>query len=160
MPTLVVQAHPVPDSLNAALLARVDAGLQRSGGDHCVFRLGQGPAPTMADVEGSDRLILVYPTWWGGQPAMLLAWLQDLLEPEAGAPLAAIEQLTAVTSLGSSRLLNRVQGEWGRRHLERTVLAACAPGASFRWLPLYKVDRQPRSAIEAHLAEIETRFAN
>ncbi|MEL7156882.1 MAG: NAD(P)H-dependent oxidoreductase [Actinomycetota bacterium] len=157
MTSVVVQAHPVPDSLNGAMLERVVAGLTGAGIDHRVFRLGQGPAPTPADLDRCDELILVYPTWWGGQPAMLLAWLQELLE-DTRRPLSAVEGLTAVTSLGSSRLLNRVQGEWGRRFLQRTVRSACAPSATFDWVPLYKVDRQEQPAIDAHLDQIEARF--
>ena len=68
-------------------------------------------------------------------------------------------RLVAVTSLGSSQLLNTVQGEWGRAHLSGLVLQACADDATFEWFPLYKVDRQPQDAIDAHLRAVEERFA-
>ena len=156
MPVLVVQAHPVPDSLNAALLERVRAGLTAAGTDHSVHRLCQGERPTSSDLEGIDDLVLVYPTWWGGQPASLLDWLQDMLAEEA---LGRVRRLVAVTSLGSSQLLNTVQGEWGRAHLSGLVLQACAEDATFEWLPLYKVDRQSQDAIDSHLSAVEERFA-
>ena len=156
MPIVVVQAHPVPDSLNAALLERVVAGLTAAGTDHTVHRLCQGELPTATDVEGVDELVLVYPTWWGGQPASLLEWLQDMLADDA---LGSVKRLVAVTSLGSSQLLNTVQGEWGRAHLSGLVLQACADDATFEWFPLYKVDRQPQDAIDAHLRAVEERFA-
>ncbi len=153
---LVVQAHPVPDSLNAALLERVVAGLTTAGREHLVRRLCQGERPDSSDLAGVDELVLVYPTWWGGQPASLLEWLQDMLAENA---LVGVERLVAVTSLGSSQLLNTVQGEWGRAHLANLVLARCGASATFEWLPLYKVDRQPPDAIHAHLASVEDRFA-
>lgn len=156
MSTLVLQAHPVPDSLNAALLHRVERGLTTAGVDHAVHRLCQGQRATTADLGGVEELILVYPTWWGGQPASLLDWLQQMLADKA---LEHIERLVAVTSLGSSRMLNAVQGEWGRAHLGSLVLGACAPTATFEWLALYKVDRQSQEAIDAHLAKVEDRFA-
>ena len=156
MSVLVVQAHPVSDSLNAALLERVVAGLTAAGSDHAVHRLCQGERPTSADLEGIDDVVLVYPTWWGGQPASLLEWLQDMLATQA---LGGVRRLVAVTSLGSSQLLNTVQGEWGRAHLSGLVLQACAHDATFEWLPLYKVDRQSQDAIDAHLRDVEERFA-
>lgn len=161
MTTVVVQAHPVPDSLNAALLERVVAGLDQAGTEHRVFRIGNGEVPNVDGLRGSHRLVLVYPTWWGGQPAMLLDWLQELVagRPDPSGRLGTIQRLDAVTSLGSSRLVNRVQGEWGRRFLQRSVLAHCASTARFQWVPLYKVDRQTAPSIEAHLAAVEQRFA-
>lgn len=155
--TLVLQAHPVPDSFNAALLERVKAGLEATGSDHVVFRLAQGQRPSTDDLAGVRRLVLVYPTWWGGQPAELLDWIQEMLAVERS--LETVHELIAVTSLGSSRPLNTVQGEWGRAHLSDLVLGACADGATFEWLPLYKIDRQPQEAIDAHLELVERRFA-
>ncbi len=157
MTTLVVQAHPVPDSFNAALLKQVIDGLDETGADYRVMRLAQGDRPGAPDLAGVERLVLVYPTWSGGQPALLLDWLQEmLLETDA---FASIQNLLAVTSLGSTQFLNKIQGEWGRMHLSGLVLDACASGATFEWLPLYKIDRQPAAAIEAHLTKVNQRFA-
>jgi NAD(P)H dehydrogenase (quinone) len=157
MTTVVVQAHPVEDSFNGALLERVRGGLEQSGDPFDVFQIARGHRPGVADLNGADRLVLVYPTWWGGQPAMLLAWIQDMLsQPES---LADVRRLVAVTSLGSSQLLNRIQGEWGRDNLSRRVLAACCAGATFEWMPFYKIDRQSQTAIDAHLTKIESAFA-
>lgn len=156
MPVVVVQAHPVPDSLNAALLDRVVAGLRSAGTPHRVHRLCQGERPAPDALSDADELVLVYPTWWGGQPASLLEWIQDMLAADA---FGAVRRVVAVTSLGSSQLLNTVQGEWGRSHLATLVLQACAADATFEWLPLYKVDRQSQPAIDAHLGRVEDRFA-
>lgn len=156
-PTVVVQAHPVPDSYSAALLDRVQRGLIAADEVHDVYRLARDRRPTAADLAEARRLVMVYPTWWGGQPALLLDWLQEMLE--APGSLRSVQELVAVTSLGSSRLLNRIQGEWGRANLDRRVRAACAPGATFRWLPLYKIDRQPAERISAHLDRVEDAFA-
>lgn len=162
MTTVVVQAHPVPESLNAALCDRVEAGLRRAAAPYRVYRLATDPPPRPEDLAACGRLVLVYPTWWGGQPAQLLDWLHTTVsDSPSGSPglFGEVRRLTAVTSLGSSRLLNRVQGEWGRLHLRRNVLSACAADARFEWLALYKVDRQPRAAVVAHLDQVEERFA-
>jgi NAD(P)H dehydrogenase (quinone) len=157
MTTLVVQAHPVPDSFNAALLEQVVGGLEETSGEFRVMRLAQGDRPVVGDVSIVEQLVLVYPTWSGGQPAMLLDWIQDMLLD--GSAFAKVQRLIAVTSLGSTQFLNRIQGEWGRAHLSGLVLDACADGASFEWLPLYKIDRQPQEAIDAYLEKVRQRFA-
>lgn len=79
---------------------------------------------------------------------MLLAQLGDVIgpwvdggEPVATSPLRQVESLTVVTSHGSSKLVNVLQGEPGLQLWKRTVLPLCAPGARFSWQSLYKIDR-------------------
>ncbi len=155
--TLVVQAHPLDESCSVAVLDRVCAGLSAAGAPHRVVRLCQGERVRPEDLAGVEHLVLVYPTWWGGQPAILLAWLQDVLE-EPGA-LASVRRVTAVTTLGSSRLVNRVQGEWGRAYLEGPVLDGCARRATLDWVALYKIDRRTPAEIAAYLDHVRHRFA-
>ncbi len=155
--TVVVQAHPLDASCSSALLGRVRDGLEAAGEEHRVFRLCQGERPGPEVLAGTGQLVLVYPTWWGGQPAVLLDWLQELLL--APGALASVRRLVAVTTLGSSRLVNRVQGDWGRAHLESRVLQACTPGAGFEWLALYKIDRRSPAEIHRFLDLVRERFA-
>ena len=89
---------------------------------------------------------------------MLLDWLHEVMNDQRR-PLAGVRRLTSVTSCGSSQLVNRMQGEWGRRYAERQVAAACAPDVVVEWLPLYKIDRQPQHVITAHLRSVQQRFA-
>lgn len=140
----MVQAHPLEDSYNAALL---DAVVARSP-EATVLRLGQGDRWTPYSCIGVTRLVAVYPTWWGSPPAMLLAALDDVLGPwidgdelVATSPLRGVESLTVVTTHGSAKLVNVLQGEPGLQLWKRTVLPLCAPGAGFDWQSLYKIDR-------------------
>ena len=75
---------------------------------------------------GATRLIFVYPTWWSGQPAMLTGWLDRVLLrgvawelPDGATRITArltnVRRLVAVTSHGSSKFLNVLEGETGRR---------------------------------------------
>lgn len=156
-PSLVVQAHPVPDSFNAAVLDRVERGLSAGGVPPVVARLGAGDRPAPAEVAEVDHLALVYPTWWGGQPAMLLDWLHEMvLDPDK--PLEGIESVSAVTSCGGSTLTNTVQGQWGKRWLDRHLLPACAPGASLDWVPIYKMDRLTPERAVGFLDDVERHF--
>ena len=156
MSTLVVQAHPLDDSYNAALLASVRAGLDAAGSSHVLFRLGEGERPTADDLTGVERLVLVYPTWNSGQPAMLLDWLQQML---GAAGFQSVVHVQVVTTHGSSKFVNMMQGAWGRRFLGERIIAACAPGAGFDWHALYKIDRRSFDETTAFLEETKRHFS-
>lgn len=157
MQTLVVQAHPLEDSYNAALLDAVVAQVPGA----TVLRLGQGDRWTTYSCIDVTRLVVVYPTWWGSLPAVLLAALDDVLGPwvdgdelAATSPLRAVESLTVLTTHGSSKLVNALQGEPGLQLWKRTVLPLCAPGADFDWQSLYKIDRASDADRRAFLASV------
>jgi len=141
---LVVQAHPAEQSYNAALLDVVVSQLPSAA----VIRLGQEDALTAETFAGVTNLVVVYPTWWGSVPAALLGPLSEILgpwvdgnEPVDTSPLRSVEKVNVVTTHGSSRLINQLQGEPGRQLWKRVVLPRCAPGATFAWKSLYKMDR-------------------
>lgn len=157
MRTVVVQAHPLDDSCNAALLAAVVSGLEASGTAPQVHRVAHTAGPDAAALVGVERLVLVYPTWWGGLPASLLDWVRGLVVDDVS--LSSVTEFVAVTTCGSTRLLNSVQGEWGKRYLERRIAPRCAPGTKLEWLALYKIDRQPQHQITAFVRSVERRFA-
>jgi putative NADPH-quinone reductase len=142
--TLVVQAHPLEQSYNSALL---DAVVAQAPGAR-VVRLGQGDRWTPYACIDATRLVAVYPTWWGSLPAMLLDALNDLIGPWVDgdqsrdtSPLRTIESLTVLTSHGSPKRINMLQGEPGLQLWKRTIVPLCAPGARFSWQSLYKIDR-------------------
>ena len=83
-----------------------------------------------------DALVFVYPTWWSGQPAMLTGWLDRVLvrgvaweatdEAVSITPLLTnIRRVVVITSHGSSKFLNVVEGESGRRVIGRAVRLLC-----------------------------------
>ncbi len=158
MTTVVVQAHPLRESYSGALLERVCAGLTGAADTYEVFRLGEGERPDVSALDGVERLVVIYPTWWGGQPAVLVSWIQEMLQTPGS--LSSVRRLVGVSSHGSSRLLNHLQGQWGRANLSKRMLSACAEGATFEWLPFYKIDRQPQSAIDDFLQIVEDFFNN
>lgn len=151
----MVQVHPLEDSYNAALREAVLGALGR--GDALCYRLCHGERPPAGQLRAAERIVLVYPTWSGGLPSHLLGWLHELFDD--GVRLERATELVAVTTCGSSQLVNRVQGEWGRRYLSTELLARCAPGARFRWRCLYKVDRRSRSEMAAYLDRVAAAFA-
>ena len=93
---LVVFAHPSPDSLNGAVLERVVRALEgnevrirdlHAEGFESRLSLDEKrrhfdppeTKPALAshfdDLTWCDTLVLVHPTWWGQQPAILKGWI-------------------------------------------------------------------------------------
>jgi NAD(P)H dehydrogenase (quinone) len=149
---LVVYTHPLPESLTAAARQRAVVGLQSGGYDVEVVDLyatpDGGPPPPCA-----DAIVLVYPTWWGGPPARLLDWLETI----ATADLRRIRRIAVVTSYGSSRFVNVLEGEPGRKAVEH-IRRRCRRGARTRWLALYGVDSADASTRRAFLDRVERRL--
>lgn len=148
---MIVHAHPAADSLNRALVAAAITGLAGSDAAHAPSppisaSLYDGDDPTADDLRAVETLVFVYPTWWGGPPAMLLDWIERRLgpwidgAPSEPSPLSSVRRLAAVTTHGSPRLLNRVTGEPGRRLLATSVRSLCAPGCRWQWIAYYGVD--------------------
>lgn len=188
MRSLVVFCHPDPGSFTAGALERVTAALARRGdevrltdlyaeGFDPLFtaaerarHLEPGPDPAVAshadDLRWCERLVLVYPTWWSAQPAMLKGWIERVWvdgvawELPVGANrlrgrLRNVRRIVVVTSHGSSRLMNGVQGPVGRRTVTRALRPLCHPLARTTWLALYGIDTAPDERRRAFLDRVE-----
>lgn len=164
--TLLIWVHPVPDSYSAALRdVAMNApaeqpeviDLYRSGFEPAYLSSNQNPelnqkllSQHKAEITAAEELLFVYPTWWDGLPAILKSWLEQIfpgaLDDTAGQQhakqiLSNIKLLTVVTTHGSSRWVNFVQGQAGRHILDRSLKSLCPDDSKFRWIALYKIDR-------------------
>lgn len=190
MKVLVIHCHPDPDSLVAEAHRRVLAGLARAGhevrdrdlyaeGFDPLFtaeerqrHLDPGPAAGLedhvADLRWCDTLVLVYPTWWSGQPAMLKGWFDRVWvrgvawELPEGANrlrplLRNIRRIVVVTTHGSSKLMNALEGEAGKRTASRSLRLMCHPRCRMSWWPFYGVDTSTETARRAFLERVEAR---
>jgi putative NADPH-quinone reductase len=160
----VTQFHPVEASYNTALLDATLTGL--AAHEVTLFRFADGEQPTVADLEAAEALVAVHPTWWGGIPAQMLHWVQTTLgpwidgpAPSATSPLRTVTSLSVVTSHGSPRWTNRLQGEPGRQLWGRRVAPICAAGTRLDWLALYNIDRCDAAARSSFLTAVEARMA-
>jgi putative NADPH-quinone reductase len=189
---LVVHCHPLEESLAAAARDRVLAALTATGVEfrlHDLYREGfepaltatehrdhlvAGPDPSLRhhadDLAWCDTLILVYPTWWSGQPAMLKGWFDrvwvkgvawDLPHgADRVSPLLTnVRTLVAVTTHGSSKLVNSIQGEGGKRTITRSLRTMCHRRARTHWIALYGVDTCTPDRFTAFLERVERRIA-
>ena len=175
MKAYVVYCHPRDDSFVAAARDRVIAGLAAGGHEmrlHDLYADEFDPvlsawerthhldspdskpsiAPYAENLQWCDALVLVYPTWWSGQPAMLKGWIDRVwvsgvaYELPDGANrirprLRNVKRIVAVTTHGSSKAVNTLQGEGGKRVVSRSLRVLCHPLARTKWIALYGIDR-------------------
>lgn len=194
MRALVVYCHPNPASLVAAARDRALAGL-RAGGHQVrltdLYASGFDPVMTAderlthkepgrltdelrghaEDLAWAEALVLVYPTWWSGQPAMLKGWIDRLFvagvawEPRPGsdrarARLRNIRRIVVVTTHGSSKLTNALEGEAGKRTVTRAIRAMCSRRARTTWCALYGIDASDERDRTAFLDHVERTLAH
>ena len=193
MKTLVVHAHPVPDSYSAALRdavveARRSAGhtvdlldLYAEGFDPVLDADEWSPdtpdaedrpelAPHVRRLRDADELVFVYPTWFGGPPAVLKGWLDRVWVagvafakvPGSNRPRARlmhIRRLTVVTTYGSPRRVNVLEGEPGKRLVRRWLRVLCHPLARSHWLALYGMDQADDATRRAFLDRVRRELA-
>lgn len=185
--SLVVYCHPDPASYVAAVNRRVVAALTARGDEVRVTdlyaegfdplftaeerqrHLEHGAHPDVhrhvEDLQWCDQLVLVYPTWWSGQPAMLKGWIDRVWVRGAAWELPAgskrlhgrlrnVRRLVAVTTHGSSKAINGLQGEPGKRVVTRTLRTICHPLARTRWIAMYGLDVATPADREAFLARV------
>lgn len=111
------------------------------------------PFPTADDraLQNASAVVLVHPTWWTSQPAILLAWL----EQASATGLPTVHTLVSVTTLGGSRLANRIGGESGQRVVDSAVRRRCAQRPPHRRLAFYGLDRATPDQRSAFLDRVE-----
>ena len=116
-----------------------------------------------------DALVFIYPTWWSGQPAMLTGWLDRVLrrgiawdvtesDTRITGQLTNVRRLVTITSHGSSKFLNVIEGETGRRVIGRAVRVLCHRFARTTWMAMYNIDRSSEADRTAFLDRVERRM--
>lgn len=117
-----------------------------------------------------DALVFVHPTWWSGQPAMLKGWIDRVWVngvawelPEGSARirplLRNIRRIVVVTTHGSPKYVNAVEGEGGKRIVTRSLRATCGLRCRTSWIALYGVDRDSLARRRRFLDRVERRLA-
>ncbi len=191
MRVLVVHCHPDPESFIAAARDRAVDVLARHSHDVRVTdlyanefdpvfsaeerarHLEPGPDPAVAtdagDLQWCEQLVLVYPTWWSGPPAMLKGWIDRVwvkdvafdLPPQSSrvhARLHNVRRIVAITTHGSSKLVNALEGETGKRMVTRTLRSVCHPLARTTWIAMYGVDTSSDADRRSFLDRIERKL--
>ncbi|MFN3994316.1 MAG: NAD(P)H-dependent oxidoreductase [Tabrizicola flagellatus] len=184
---LLVTAHPLAQSLTARLAARVEAEARAAGWQLSRRDLYDGFDPVLTPAERAayyatpaatldeDKralaeaqvLILVFPTWWFGFPAILKGWFDRVWAPGTAydhSPgfgpmlprLHSLREVLAVTTMGAPAWIDwLVLRRPVRRILRLAILKPCAPKARLTWRALYGAE----AVAEPRLARFETRLA-
>lgn len=120
------------------------------------------------DLRWCDTLALVYPTWWSAQPAIMKGWIDrvwtsgvawelpegaDRLRPLLG----NITRLVVVTSHGSPKRINMLQGEAGKRIALRSIRVLCNWRCRTSWWALYGVDTASPTTTARFVERVRTR---
>jgi len=189
---LVVLAHPSQESFVSFLCSEVVAELSSGGHEirhHDLWAENFNPVFTpyerlnhvgdvaeklnelpelrqhIEDLQWCDALVLVYPTWWSGQPAILKGWFDRVLMngvawvlPEGAARirplLTNVKRLVVVTTHGSSKFVNALEGESGKRTAFRSVRLMLHRRVRCEWIAMYGVDNatvKQREKFSSHV---------
>jgi NAD(P)H dehydrogenase (quinone) len=122
--------------------------------------------PYADNLAWAEALVFVYPTWWSGQPAMLKGWIDrvwvagvawDLPAGKAVLRplLTGVRRIVAVTTHGSSKWINALEGEAGKRTLFRSIRVMCSKRTRTTWCAMYGLDRATVEQRQRFLDRVE-----
>jgi putative NADPH-quinone reductase len=187
MRVLVLYAHPVESSYCAALHRRALASLRAAGHeiDDCdLYADGFDPVLTRGErlayhdaqrncagvaryvdrLKSADALVIVFPVWNYGFPAILKGFLDrvflpgvsfELVDGRARGALHNIRKVVAVTTYGGSVFRAVLLGDPPRRLVTRMLRGVVRPFASIRYLAHYGMNRSTPSSRERFLARVD-----
>lgn len=186
MRVLLIHAHPVEESFSAALKNEalrvlVDAGhsveecdLYARGFDpvlsreerlayHDVERNREPVADYVEQLMRAEAIVLVYPVWNFGFPAILKGYFDRVFLPGVSfrmrdgkvvPNLQHIRRLVAVTTYGGSRLRAFLVGDPPRKLVRRVLRALIAPTGRLSYLALYDMNRIDEAGRKAFVARV------
>jgi NAD(P)H dehydrogenase (quinone) len=191
MRILMVYCHPRADSFSAALRDTALEALRARGHEvelRDLYAEGFNPVLTaeersvyndeaanqagieheIAQLQRADALLLVYPTWWYGMPAMLKGWFDRVWVPGVtftfsnGAiqpALTNIKRMGVVTTYGSPLWLLWFLGWPDRRVIGGGIRRLCAKGCKLDWLYLTRMDTREAPDRARFLARVKARLS-
>lgn len=192
MRVLMVYCHPREDSYCAALRDAALAALRAKGHEvelrdlyaegfnpvlsaeergvyHDLTRNQDGIEAEVAQLQRAEALLLVYPTWWYGMPAMLKGWFDRIWVPGvtftlgAGAiepQLTNIRRLGVVTTYGSPWWLLLFLGWPDRRVIAGGIRRLMSKDCRVDWLSLNRMDHRGPADRERFLAKVRARLGS
>ncbi|MER8446226.1 NAD(P)H-dependent oxidoreductase [Mesorhizobium sp. M1066] len=190
MNILVLYAHPVETSFNAGLHRMIVERLTAAGHtvDDCDLyaedfdprmtrqeRLGyhnqrgaaDAAAPYVERLLRADALVLSYPVWNYGFPAILKGFFDrvflpgvsfKLVDGKAQPSLHNIRKVAAVTTYGGSRFRAMLMDDPPRKLIKRMLRATVKPGAPVSYLAHYSMNLSTDSTRKTFMAKVAARM--
>lgn len=132
-----------------------------------------GPYDTRLVADSVERLlaaeaiVLVFPTWWFGFPAILKGWFDRVWGPGVAYDHAAgygpirprlkqLREMLAITSLGASWWIDSlVMRQPVKRVLKTAIIGACAPQCRLQMVSIYKSEQLTPAQVNRFGARVE-----
>ncbi len=194
MNCLVVTTHPLSQSLCRLLTEHVVEKLKSMNHDvvlEDLYAQEFQPALTAAEresyygpaydsssisaeakrLEAAEALVLLFPTWWFGFPAVLKGWFDRVWgpgiaydhAPDLGAikpRLTKLRKVLVVTTLGAPWWVDRfVMRQPVKRIVKIALLSACARQSRLKFLSLYKSEKLSAARIARFKHQIDGALA-
>ena len=196
MNVLVISAHPKNESLIRTLRDAAIEEMSAKGHDVKVFDLYDDQfnpvlsaferqnhaapldpkldkisdlVPYIDALKWCNALVLVYPTWWSGQPAILKGWFDRVLVNEVAwtmpegknrirPHLTNIKRFVVITTHGSSKLINGLEGESGKRTVFRSIRLMFHWRTRSTWIAFYGLDNKGDADRAAMVTRLRRRI--
>lgn len=121
------------------------------------------------DLRWCESIVFLYPSWWSAPPAIMKGWFDRVLMhgvawtfPEGATRLHAglthVRRLVVVTTYGSSRWVNALEGEPGKATIRRGLRVLCNVRCRSTWIAHYGVDRAEQSERARFLSALPRRL--
>jgi putative NADPH-quinone reductase len=191
MRVLYLYAHPLEESFHAAISRAARDGLRDAGHqvDFCdLYAEGFNPVLSAAErrgyhevpanrapvedhvrrLEQAEALVLSFPTWCFGLPAILKGWMDRVLLPGvsfrledgiARPNLMHITQVAGISTYGRPRWTALLMGDPPRKAVTRYFRVITGGRASVRYHALYDMNRASDDRRAAFLARVRREMA-
>jgi len=193
MNCLVVTAHPLPESLCLTLTQQVVDQLKTAGHtvvledlcadnfDPCLspaerasyYSSAYDAAQVIGPVErllAAEALVLLFPTWWFGFPAVMKGWFDRVWAPGIAYDhahdfgpikprLKNLKRVLVVTTLGAPWWVDRlIMRQPVKKVVKTALLSTCTLGCKFEMLSLYKAENLPPERVDRFTERIYKRL--
>lgn len=190
MKILVLHAHPVETSFNAALHRLIVERLEKRGHeiDDCDLyaenfeprlsaaeRLAyhdprthdEAIAPYVERLKNAEGLVLCYPVWNYGYPAILKGYFDRVFLPGVSFELVAgkvqpslhnIRKVAVVTTYGGSWFRAALMGNPPRKLVNRVLRSTVKPGAPVSYMAHYSMNLSTDASREAFMKKVAAKM--
>lgn len=190
MNVLVLYAHPVETSFNASLHRLIVERLLAKGhtvddcdlyaedfdprltraerlGYHDLDRNTDGVRPYVERLRRANALVLSFPVWNYGYPAILKGFFDrvflpgvsfDMVDGKAQPSLHNITKVATVTTYGGDRLRAWLMGDPPRKLVNRLLRATVKPGAPVSYMAHYSMNLSTDESRAAFMRKVAARM--
>jgi putative NADPH-quinone reductase len=192
MRVMVVFAHPVESSFNASIYGIVTQALRERGHaiDACDLYAENFPAimsrqerllyhaipanrtlaaPWIERLEAAEALVLIFPTWMFGPPAIMKGFLDkvflpgvafELVDGKVRGTLRHLKRVGGVSTYGGTRWRTLLAGDPPRKLFTRILRAYVGPGVPVTFTGCYDMNRNGEEKLKAFLGRVRTLYSS